>query len=195
MKTRINLYLPQLRPQKDPLSLNRIVVFLLVTLFTMALLSSTLKAKVVTQQKKLQGQQQIVNEQQTTLTQLQTALAKKQDKSVLAKKLAQIQAEIYHKQLVMDFISIHDQTILYAQVMEDLARYHEPKVWLTGFKFDSQHIVLEGQTDEPTQVPHWLDGLKASQYFSGKQLSEIEFEQREGLTYFRIASVPAGEAK
>ena len=143
----------------------------------------------------LQNKQKIVAEQQNTLSELQAALAQKQDKSVLAQQLAQIQAEINHKQLVMDFISTHDQTILYAQVMEDLARFHDPKIWLTGFKFNAKNILLEGQTDAPSQVPHWLDGLKASYYFSGKQLSEIAFEEREGITYFKVASVPVTETK
>ncbi|ATC93205.1 PilN domain-containing protein [Pseudoalteromonas tunicata] len=195
MKTRINLYLAELRPKKDPLSLNRVTVFLLTLLLVMVLLSSVLKTKVVAQQKMLQNQQQLVAEQQATLTELQTALARKQDKNVLSQQLAQIKAEIQHKQLVMEFISTHEQTILYAEVMEDLARLHDPLIWLTGFKFNNQHIILEGQTDEPAQIPHWLDGLKASSYFSGKLLSEMKFEQRDGVTYFRVASEPVMEAK
>ena len=189
MKNRINLYLPELRPQKDPLSLLKLLIISGVVLSIMLVASSILTTQVLQVKKALKAEQLRAEQQQTSLGQLQVQLEQKQNKSKFAQDLKIIESEIAHKRLMFDFISARSKAdaVYFANVMTDLARFHDNRIWLTEFKISHGNIKLAGVAQNASALPHWLDGLKQSDFFSGQSFSVMEFEQKNNTVLFTLA--------
>lgn len=189
MKSRINLYTPELRPQKDPLSLLKLLVISGVALSVMLVVSSILTTQVMQLKKALKTEQYLAEQQQLSLNQLQAELEKKQNKSKFAQELKLIENEITHKKLMFDFISSRSEAdaVYFANVMTDLARYHDNRIWLTEFKINHGNLKLAGMAQNASVLPHWLDSLKQSNFFAGQSFSVMEFEQKNNTVLFTLA--------
>jgi len=197
MKQRINLYLSELRPVKDPLSLNNIalswVMVLVVCLGYMGILmyvDKDLNQELTKVKRQLTQQTAQVNE-------LQAALAVKQDKTFLSQQLNRLKKEYQHKKMMLEYISERndENKISYADVMSDLAQFHHSDVWLTEFRFVNHEVELKGLTQSPSKLPYWFDGLKKSTFFSGKLFSVLEFKNidENAQVEFRVATTNKGD--
>lgn len=189
MKNRINLYIPELRPQKDPLSLAKLLITSGVVLSAVLVVSSILTTQVVQVKKALKAEQVIAEQQQASLNQLQAQLEQKQNKSKYAQELKIIESEIAHKKLMFDFIAERSEAdaVYFASVMTDLARFHDSRIWLTEFKLSHGNVKLAGVAQNASALPYWLDSLKQSDFFSGQSFSVMEFEQKNSAVSFTIA--------
>ncbi|MBE0364898.1 hypothetical protein PULV_a3185 [Pseudoalteromonas ulvae UL12] len=191
MKNRINLYTPELRPQKDPLSLVKLLVISGVVFSVMLVVSSIITTQVAQLKKALITEQYVAEQQQSSLNQLQAELEQKQNKSKLAQELKLIENEITHKKLMFDFISSRSEAdaVYFANVMTDLARFHDNRIWLTEFKINPDNVTLAGMAENASVLPHWLDNLKQSDFFSGQSFSVMEFEQKNNTVMFTLAGL------
>lgn len=190
MKTRVNLYLPELKPKKEFLTLkNTLVCWLVVStvMLIVSLVFSNSVKQVNTQVNKLQ---RTVNSAKTTLTATQVQLEKKQDKTPFIKRIEQFQKEIEQKQHLLDLMLDKNQKAQfdYASVMRDLARYSNEQVWLSEFYFSGYDITLSGFANHGSALPVWLSDLEQSTYFNNKAFSLIEFEQQKDVVLFNIAT-------
>ncbi|SFD66127.1 PilN domain-containing protein [Pseudoalteromonas denitrificans] len=199
MKQRINLYLDDLRPIKDPLSLTNIVASWLVVLIICIGYTGALFYVNADTKKTLTHIKQKVDQQNASINELQAALSVKQDKNFLSQQLNKLNKEHQHKKMVFEYIAGRnkDNKTSYADVMSDLAEYHHNDIWLTEFQFVNHEIELKGLTQVPSKLPHWFDGLKRSSFFSGKSFSIIEFtNENEGeQVEFRVATRISAEVE
>ncbi|PAJ75984.1 hypothetical protein CJF42_01730 [Pseudoalteromonas sp. NBT06-2] len=197
MKQRINLYLSELRPVKDPLNLNNIalswIMVLVACLGYMSILiyvNKSLNQDLIKVKRQLTQYTEKVNE-------LQTALAVKQDKSFLSQQLNRLKKEYQHKEQMLEYISNRNDgnKINYADVMSDLAQFHHSDIWLTEFLFVNHEVELKGLTLSPSKLPYWFDGLKKSAFFSGKSFSVLEFKNIDDQEQveFRVATINKGD--
>jgi Tfp pilus assembly protein PilN len=197
MKQRINLYLSDLRPVKDPLSLNNIAlswaIVLVICIGYMGILMYV--NKDLTQE--LTKVKRNLTQQTAQVNELQAALAVKQDKTFLSQQLNKFKKEYQHKEMMLKYISDknNEDKISYADVMSDLAQFHHSDVWLTEFQFLNNEIVLKGLTQSPSKLPYWFDGLKQSAFFSGKSFSVLEFTHvdEQSKVEFRVATTNKGD--
>ena len=197
MKQRINLYLEELRPVKDPLSLNNIalswIMVLVVCVCYMGILMYTNK---VLNQELVKVKRQL-NQHTEQVNELQAALAVKQDKIFLSQQLNILKQEYQHKKAMLSYISQKNDAdkVSYADVMSDLAQFHHSDVWLTQFQFINNEIELNGLTKSPSILPFWFDGLKQSGFFSGKSFSVLEFSNfdEQSQVEFRVATTNTGD--
>ena len=102
-----------------------------------------------------------------------------------------IKDEITHKKLMFDFISSRSEAdaVYFANVMTDLARFHDNRIWLTEFKINPDNVTLAGMAENASVLPHWLDNLKQSDFFSGQSFSVMEFEQKNNTVMFTLAGL------
>ncbi|WP_372767751.1 PilN domain-containing protein [Pseudoalteromonas sp.] len=190
MKTRINLYLEELKPKREFLTLANVVIcwggliaVLAVTIGIFTNLNQASKEKVKT----LQLQ---VEQYKTELTQAQQALERKQDKSPLIRRIEKKKSELLEKQRLLDFMltKTAQAKFDYAQVMTDLARNTHREVWLKEFRFIGEEITLVGAATHGSAIPEWLNGLKNTDYFSEKSFSLLQFEKQENGVEFQVAT-------
>ena len=190
MKTRINLYLDELKPKKEYLTLNNvafswlalIVVLVAVSGFLMFLESSS-KQQVA----QLQATLDVTKKQ---LQQTQEALQRKQDKSPLMRRIDKQKQELSQKQRLLFIMEDKSEQAEfdYAEVMTDLAANGHGDVWLTAFHFVGHDITISGAATHGSAIPVWLNGLKDSDYFVDKAFSLLEFNNQEGGVSFQVAT-------
>ncbi|MFY8352688.1 PilN domain-containing protein [Pseudoalteromonas sp. SSM20] len=190
MKTRINLYLEELKPKREFLTLTNVaicwaalIVVLVIVVGVFGHLNQTSKERVLVLQSQLdQGKNQ--------LTQAQQALERKQDKSPLLRRIEKKKEEIQEKQRLLDFMltKTAQAKFDYAQVMTDLAGNTHREVWLKEFKFVGDEITLVGAATHGSAIPEWLNGLKDTDYFSAKAFSLLEFEKQKEGVEFQVAT-------
>ena len=161
MKTRINFYQKAIRVKRDPVPFKVMLALWLVTLCVVALTwLFYLDEEHKSLQLVTQSEAYLTNTEQQ-LSVVKQRLADKQNKSHLIDELKVLQQEILHKQQVFDYLentSMHTKTD-YADVMRDLAAYHEPQIWLSQIKFDGQKIINESMPGVVTQMASKLEGL------------------------------------
>ena len=141
-------------------------------------------------QQLLTQSQAYLKQTQQQLNVVKQQLADKQNKSHLIDELKVLQQEILHKQQVFDYLentSMHTKTD-YADVMRDLAAYHEPQIWLDQIKFEGQKVILKGRTQQAKFLPIWLANLKQSSFFKGKEFSVLELSSSDGVSEFNVAT-------
>ena len=117
-------------------------------------------------------------------------LAEKQNKTLLVDELKALQQEIEHKQQFFNYLEkSSEQSITdYADVMKELAKYHEPNIWLTKIQFVGQKVILQGQTLQSKYLPIWFNNLKQSPFFSDKEFSVLELSTQDGISKFNVAT-------
>ncbi|KTF16469.1 mannose-sensitive agglutinin biogenesis protein MshI [Pseudoalteromonas sp. H103] len=143
----------------------------------------------------LQQNRQYVKQGKAQLEHIKQQLADKQNKTVFINELKTLQQEILHKKQIFSYLeqSSDQSTADYAQVMEDLAKYHEPNIWLTHIKFAGQKVTFEGQATQSKFLPIWFNNLKQSPFFVGKEFSVLELSTQDGVSVFSVASDLADE--
>ncbi|MGB1290655.1 MAG: PilN domain-containing protein [Pseudoalteromonas sp.] len=190
MKTRINFYQKAIRVKRDPVPFKVMLALWLVTLCVVALTwLFYLDEEHKSLQLVTQSEAYLTNTEQQ-LSVVKQRLADKQNKSHLIDELKVLQQEILHKQQVFDYLentSMHTKTD-YADVMRDLAAYHEPQIWLSQIKFDGQKIILKGRAQQAKSLPIWLTNLRQSSFFNGKEFSVVELSSSEGVSEFNVAT-------
>ncbi|MBB1337244.1 PilN domain-containing protein [Pseudoalteromonas sp. SR44-2] len=117
-------------------------------------------------------------------------LAEKQNKALFINELKTLQQEVLHKQQIFSYLELStDQSATdYSQVMQDLAKYHEPNIWLTHIKFSGKSVTLQGQVSQSKFLPIWFSNLKQSSFFIDKEFSVLELSTQDGVSKFNVAT-------
>ncbi len=195
MKLRINLLIDELKPKKDPINLNNISLLWMIILVICLSYGSGVYYFSQQQNKKLFLAKSALSQQTAQIAAIEQELLKKQNKNVLSQQLNQLNIELTHKNLLLDYMKgrNQDEKVSYAAVMTDLSKYRHKDIWLTEFSFMDHKIELKGSTQKVAQLPHWLDGLKQSSFFSGQKFSVFSFDEEQSKTQqivkFHVASV------
>jgi len=195
MKNRINFYQKSLRPRRDLLPLQGVLALWGIALFVIAISWGGFALSAYFNQLKAQQSESTLNEISNQLQVVKAKLDEKQNKDQFVKQLKKIEQEIAHKQQVFGYLD-DAQTLSsmdYSQVMLDLARYHVANIWLTQITFSEQTMTLKGQASQSAKLPIWLSSLKQSRYFAGKEFSVLEFEDKDGLSEFNVATEVAAK--
>ena len=190
MKTRINFYQKAIRVRRDPVPFKGMLLLWLGTLLVVALTWLFYLYEEHNSQQLLTQSQAYLKQTQQQLNVVKQRLADKQNKSHLIDELKVLQQDILHKQQVFDYLentSMHTKTD-YADVMRDLAAYHEPQIWLDQIKFEGQKVMLKGRTQQAKFLPIWLANLKQSSFFKGKEFSVLELSSSDGVSEFNVAT-------
>ena len=195
MKIRINFYQKSLRVRRDPVPLSGLLTLWFGALLIVVITWAFYSYKAHNSQLDLQQNRQYIKQGKAQLELIKQQLADKQNKTVFINELKTLQQEILHKKQIFSYLeqSSDQSTADYAQVMEDLAKYHEPNIWLTHIKFAGQKVTFEGQATQSKFLPIWFNNLKQSPFFIGKEFSVLELSTQDGVSVFSVASDLADE--
>ncbi len=191
-KITVNLYLPSMRPIKEKLPLSLMVFIWLVTLSICAAVGGFLHYRYIDIAQVLQ---QSTTELEVSKTELETLQARHADfkpSPQLMTKLERLTQELNGKR----FLSQHlkgdsgPQMQHYSQVMLDLGRYHDERLWLTKMQFDDSGVLLKGYALDALAVPQWLNRLQQSPFFSGKSFAMMNLKHdKQQVIAFEINTV------
>ena len=190
MKTRINFYQKTLRVRRDPVPLSGMITLWLGALLIIAITWAFYSYKTYSSELDLEQNRQYLKQGKAQLEVVKQQLAEKQNKTIFINELKTLQQEVLHKQQIFSYLeqSSEQSATDYAQVMHDLAKYHEPNIWLTHIKFVGQSVTLQGQTSQSKFLPIWFDNLKQSPFFIDKEFSVLELSTQAGVSEFNVAT-------
>ncbi|WP_240916827.1 PilN domain-containing protein [Pseudoalteromonas sp. Z1A8] len=190
MKTRINFYQKSLRVRRDPVPLSGMITLWLGALLIIAITWAFYSYKAYSSELDLEQNRQYLKQGKAQLEVVKQQLAEKQKKTLFINELKTLQQEVLHKQQIFSYLeqSSNQSATDYAQVMQDLAKYHEPNIWLTHIKFVGQSVTLQGQVSQSKSLPMWFNNLKQSPFFIDKEFSVLELSTKDGLSEFNVAT-------
>jgi Tfp pilus assembly protein PilN len=190
MKTRINFYHKTLRVRRDPVPLSGMITLWLGALLIIAITWAFYSYKTYSNKLDLEQNKEYLKQGKAQLEVVKQQLAEKQNKALFINELKTLQQEVLHKQQIFTYLelSTDQSTTDYALVMQDLAKYHEPNIWLTHIKFAGKSVTLQGQVSQSKFLPIWFSNLKQSSFFIDKEFSVLELSTQDGVSKFNVAT-------
>ena len=190
MKTRINFYHKTLRVRRDPVPLSGMITLWLGALLIIAITWAFYSYKTYSNKLDLKQNKEYLKQGKAQLEVVKQQLAEKQNKALFINELKTLQQEVLHKQQIFTYLelSTDQSTTDYAQVMQDLAKYHKPNIWLTHIKFAGKSVTLQGQVSQSKFLPIWFSNLKQSSFFIDKEFSVLELSTQDGVSKFNVAT-------
>ena len=133
-----------------------------------------------------------LNVSRTELEQLQARHADFKPSPQLMTKLDRLTQELNGKRFLSQHLKGNNlpNQHQYSQVMLDLGRLHDERLWITKMRFDEQGVFVKGFALSALAVPEWLDTLQQSEFFSGKSFALMNLEDKsDQLIAFEINTV------
>lgn len=198
MKKRINLYLPELRPKRQPLSLFQLVLAW-GSLFALLLLAGgglqMMRQQSARQQQVLQQQLSVLDAQTKTLT---AQLQSRHSDAALERELKLRQEEVRSKQQLLVHLdqigTLQNQG--FSAWLYDLAQAHSPGIALQSFDIENDQLRLQGEAASNDAVPAWLSRFGDYPTLRDRAFSALEVQrQPSGTLQFRLESRAASAAQ
>ena len=191
-KTRVNLYVPSLRPKKEKLALNMMVISWLSTTIVLAAIGFGLHHSAAGLADELASSRAALTNKQSEVSELQTLHQNRKASVQLTEKLDQLTQELKGKRILSQHLKgrrVPDEQ-RYSAVMLDIARFHDDTLWISEMRFDELGVSLRGYALEALAVPQWMGRLQQSPFFVGKEFAVLNLEDKdEQVIAFEINSV------
>tara|TARA_R110001606_G_scaffold254366_2_gene402308 strand:- start:1044 stop:1655 length:612 start_codon:yes stop_codon:yes gene_type:complete len=173
MKSRINLYLPELQPKLEVLTLSFVlsIWFVSLTIFgAIYFLSYSHEQEVFGELTAVQNKK---NELEGRLLVLSESLAARTEDPRLIATIESKQFDVRQKQRVIAELSGQERfkSNGFAGLMKGLAEHHQAGLWLTRIHLNEQQVVLEGGATDSSLIPKWVSSLSLTERFKGQEFS------------------------
>ena len=191
MKKRINLYLPELHPKRQYLTLSHIALawgcVLGLLLLTGGVVQILLQQSVH-QQQALQQQMNALDAQTKTLN---AQLQQRRPNGALARELQLRREEILSKQQLQTHLTqigtLQNQG--FSAWLYDLAQAHAPGIALQSFDIENDQLRLQGEAASNDAVPAWLSRFSEHPKLRNRTFSALQVQrQKSGVLQFQLAS-------
>ena len=181
MKTKVNLYSPELQPKLRLLTLQVTLVdcTLVLLLFSGFWLYAFIEHQSLSADASLSEQQK--NQHLNIVRGLQTELANvKKDPQLLIKVEQNLQILALKERVLKELQGQEDlKNNGFARLMLELADNHQSGLWLSHISLDGRKVQLEGGAIESSLIPKWLNNLGATAYFKGQEFSDTRLFRNE----------------
>lgn len=190
MKTRINLYRDEFKPRFVWISANNTFLFGIVALILMATMYFGVWQDLQTQQQELTEIQKSIESKQQELDQLTNQFtARAKDPKLLA-KLANQQVKLATaKHLAAKLNTLSKlQERPFSSALNSFAEANNASVWLTSFKLNDKHILINGNISEPSALPIWLKSIGKTDFFNNRDFGAAALLRTNEKLSFSIES-------
>lgn len=191
MKKRINLYLPELRPKRQTLTLKNMVLAwagVVVLLFVAEVVMQIVLQQSRQQQQQLQQQMVALDTQTKALT---ASLQQRHPTSYLEQELKLRREELLSKQQLQ--FHLHEigtqQNQGFSAWLYDLAQARAPGIALQSFDIENDQLRLQGEAASNDTLPAWLSRFKEHPKLRDRTFLTLQMQrQASGVLQFRLES-------
>ncbi|MDM7859149.1 PilN domain-containing protein [Alteromonas sp. ASW11-36] len=196
MKQRVNLYLPEYRPQLELMSLGTVVTLFVVLLLIVIGVRIGLTLQGSVDQKRLVSLQDNINQKQSLANELTQALKDRNEDPQLLAVFAGLQDTLQDKQRLKEALEDREnlKSTSFSLMLQELAQQHQDDLWLTRISITEDSMIFDGQALQPESVPQWVSRLGGTQYFSGKQFDQARVFRQERALLFTLSTSRGNEA-
>lgn len=193
MKQFANLYLNELRPNRERLTLNfvasavaAVLVLLVIATLATSWVVNGKKAEVTALQAELAQLQKQIKEQQDVLN---TALNDPQ----LLGEIAGVEQKVAQQQRLLQQMlqTTAGSQASFAGVMHDIAAVDVDDLWLSSITINDGQLSLRGSSLNPTVLPLWLNSFSSQPNLSGRQFGvfELRVGSEQEVLQFAVGSL------
>lgn len=187
MKTRINLYLPQLRPIKEVLSLKQSVSYVVISLvccFLTVVSFSYFNDSLNEKQNELTRQLRL---EEAHLAEKANELAAVTTTAPLLKDIENIKQKIVEKKKVLAVLETEfEANIGFSSIFDGLSNLTMNNVWLTRIESKEGKLSFGGSALKSQDIPRWVKELEASEVFYGHNFSDLELKREGKVVHFTL---------
>jgi MSHA biogenesis protein MshI len=179
MKQSINLYHSSLLPSKERLPLKTVLWVNGIALLLLSALTVGMDHFIELKQRESDKVTASVRSIDNDIDTLTDKLEMKRNTQFLQKDLDALRLKVENREQLLDYMQTSElslRTTQYQNVMDDLANFHNPNLWLTSITITNDELRLTGNTIRPSAIPEWLQKLQGSTFFRGKTFSTVKFE-------------------
>ena len=179
MKQSINLYHSSLLPSKERLPLKTVLWVNGIALLLLSALTVGMDHFIELKQRESDKVTALVRSIDNDIDTLTDKLEMKRNTQFLQKNLDALRLKVENREQLLDYMQTSElslRTTQYQNVMDDLANFHNPNLWLTSITITNDELRLTGNTIRPSAIPEWLQKLQGSTFFRGKTFSTVKFE-------------------
>ena len=191
MKKRINLYLPELHPKRQYLSLSQIALAWGCVLGLLLLTGGVVQILLQQSVHQQQALQQQMNELDAQTKTLNAQLQQRHPDDALARELQLRREEIVSKQQLQTHLTqigtLQNQG--FSAWLYDLAQAHAPGIALQSFAIENDQLRLQGEAASNDAVPAWLSHFGEHPKLRNRTFSALQVQrQKSGMLQFQLAS-------
>ena len=190
MKTRVNLYTAEFRPNLQRLTLATVLALISFMLLLLLLVSYSADHGVRTAE-------QDVTAMETQLTALENEISLASDKAgqheqspALSQRLLLLEQRLHQRQEVLATLS--DLTVVqesgFSGLMADLAHLRDADIRLTAIKLNGGRITLIGLARTPASIPRWISTFSQSKALAGKTFDRLTIDRGEQGLAFQLSN-------
>lgn len=186
----INLYLPELRPNREWLTATRLVKTVAAAVVVMILLSSWNYWQRSALQQELVAMQAELAAQTARTEQIERDAASRSSNEALLRDIETREIRLAQSQELLDFLrnTTLGNSTGYSEYVKDLSRASFDGIWLTEFRIagGSDSVFLRGNALQTAMVPDYVGRLSGSQsslqgrLFNRLQSNRVEIPAIEG---------------
>ena len=179
MKQSINLYHSSLLPSKERLPLKTVLWVNGIALLLLSALTVGMDHFIELKQRESDKVTASVRSIDNDIDTLTDKLEMKRNTQFLQKDLDALRLKVENREQLLGYMQTSElslRTTQYQKVMDDLANFHNPNLWLTSITITNDELRLTGNTIRPSAIPEWLQKLQGSTFFRGKTFSTVKFE-------------------
>ena len=182
---KINLYLPELQPKKEVLSLPQVGVITAAFLFIFIAFGWSMTSDTAALKQQLSSETDMLKPLELQKQELDKMVAGRPDENALADEIAALEYDIQNKSLALNTLKNSDVAASdgFSQLLEELAQTKSNKLWFTDIGINNEVLLLKGQTVDPKLITAWIENATNGNAL-GRQFSAIKIEQHS--TYKRV---------
>lgn len=185
MKQFVNLYTEQLRPKKEVLPLQQVIVLGAVSLVLMVAVIGGLswqKSQLLAEEDAIKQEQTKVKEQVAALSQ---ALAARRADDSVQKLLesAQGQRDSYQQLLRRLRQEQNSKSGVFADFMQSFAEIDTANVWLSQIQLIGLELNITGYMASERALSEWLARFKQQPNLKGRRFSQIQVERQQNKSW------------
>lgn len=199
MKQQINLYLPEFRKVKDPLTFERLVSISLAVLAVLFLVSVYEFWRSSSLGNKLQelDAQRLALQSRTEAT-LEEITSRSTD-AELVKTVDELEEGLSGKRVLMEFLAGREEgnTRGFSGYLRELSVFHLEGLRLTHILLDQggESVTLEGEVLKADLVTRYLQALNSGSSFMGKSFASLSIREKEEETNVMLFKVSSEDVK
>jgi len=181
MKYRINLFPAELEPKLDLFTLNFVMVLWLLAGLVIAATTHYFQQIFIETQTSIEKVQQEHAKLKTMFDTLKKARDTRDQNPELLAKEKKLSGEERSKFLLLNELQGREQLKNqgFSILMRDLSKQHIVEIWLTQISIQETRVRIEGGSIESSKVPFWVNKLRQSEYFSGRNFAGARMYRNE----------------
>jgi len=192
MKTRINLYLPHLRPVKEVLPFTQLITYTVMTLLVMIIaiaglnfLNNSIKSDTMILKATLQVRESMLADKAAELN-----ILTKQ--SPLLKEIELVKEKINEKKKVLTTLNREVKVNSgYSNLFSGLADIKMHNVWLTHIATRNDSLNFGGKALNSRDIPRWVNELESSSVLNGQTFSTLSIKREDNIVLFTLHNDPS----